>query len=130
MRDVKVENSEEGISRGYFPTYVSASRNLCIAEKFVRKEGIVVKVDKNIARGEGAAICCHVHWLSEFRREREVLFSRCGEFAWQLKRIRRCKGNVKFYKLDKANIATENEEDEELEYWSSSLEDNSAKEYE
>ncbi len=115
-RNVYVENKEEGISKGYFPTYVSASRDRHKAGKFARGRGIVVEIGKNISQGKGKALCCHIHWLSEFPREREVLFSRCGDFCWQMKEKKgESTERVQRFKLEKEGIDIQM--DEEIEYW-------------
>ncbi len=108
-----MQNREDGIAQAYFPTDVSTSASRKIAKhRFAQGSGMLVEMGENVSNGKGKAKCCHIHWLSEFPRETEVLFSRCGDFCWQL---REKEGEstqmLQVFKLDKAFVDMSIDED-------------------
>ncbi len=64
-----------------------------------------MKIGKNVSNGKGKAISCRIDWLSDFPGDKLVLFSRSGDFCWQLRKNER-EGSECFLKfiLDKEGV--------------------------
>ena len=71
----KVKLNQKSVKRGYFPTYTSASWQKDVALAFMKNEGMLIVIDKNIRQSVNF-LCCDVSWISKFPDECEILIAR------------------------------------------------------
>eukprot|EP01084_Bolivina_argentea_P075896 137539_1 len=76
----KVKLDEKEVNEGYFVTYVSTSWNKEIASAFMKKEGMLIQIDKDFKE---YVYCCDVSWISKFPDECEILFARSTDMSCQ-----------------------------------------------
>ncbi|ETO23053.1 hypothetical protein RFI_14130 [Reticulomyxa filosa] len=75
LKEVRLESIHKEIKTGYFISYVSTSDDLEIAKAFQGEQGCILHFHPSMRRAPHI-FCCDVSWISPFKHEREILFSR------------------------------------------------------
>ncbi|ETO16584.1 hypothetical protein RFI_20754 [Reticulomyxa filosa] len=77
LKKVRLENIKKRIKEGNFISYVSTSDDLQVAKMFRSDQGCILHFHPSMRRGLNI-YSCDVSWISPFKHEREILFSRSG----------------------------------------------------
>ncbi|ETO05156.1 hypothetical protein RFI_32237 [Reticulomyxa filosa] len=93
LKKVRLQNEKE-IKAGYFISHVSTSDDLQVAKMFRSDQGCILHFHPSMRRA-GGILSCDVSWISPYKHEREILFSRSNTsniedrhkeyFAWNAK---------------------------------------------
>ncbi|ETO27328.1 hypothetical protein RFI_09804 [Reticulomyxa filosa] len=75
LKRVRLDNVEKEINAGYFISYVSTSDDIEVAKMFRGSHGCILHFHPSMRRANGI-FSCDVSWISPFKHEREILFSR------------------------------------------------------
>ncbi|ETO09855.1 hypothetical protein RFI_27520 [Reticulomyxa filosa] len=74
LKSVRLENIKE-IKAGYFISHVSTSDDVQVAEMYRSDQGCILHFHPSMRRSSGIH-SCDVSWISPFKHERAILFSR------------------------------------------------------
>ncbi|ETO21561.1 hypothetical protein RFI_15643 [Reticulomyxa filosa] len=99
LKGVKLKNIKE-IKAGFFISHVSTSDDIEIAKDFCKGKGCILHFHPSMRRASGIN-SCDVLWITPFKHEREILFSRSNIF-----------GNDKNHQENAWNASIENESDD------------------
>ncbi|ETO06868.1 hypothetical protein RFI_30523 [Reticulomyxa filosa] len=84
LKKVRLENEKE-IKQGFFISHVSTSDDIQVARMFRSAQGCILHFHPSMRRAQ-RIYSCDVSWISPFKHEREILFSRSSTYIFDEER--------------------------------------------